>query len=80
MGLGGKLTMFYVFFDLLFYFFCLLYGFCVERGGWRLQERGLGGVLAGREKQRKQSFLIARCPSYTAHTTSTRPVSDNLYC
>lgn len=70
--------MFYVFFDFIF-FLSFIWFLCgegrVEAPGERAR------WCSGRqEKQRKQSFLIARCPSYTAHTTSTRPVFDNLYC
>lgn len=75
---------------LLFYFFVLffLYGFCGrwEGGGSRSRERerGESDILAGRRqkegKKRKQSSLIACSPSHPTHTTSTRPVSDNLYC
>lgn len=56
---GGKLAMFYVF---LFYFFilffCLLYGFCVEIGGWRLRERS-----GGRQEKESVSLLLVALPS-----------------
>lgn len=64
-------------FDFNFIFiFVFLYGFCVEKEGERLQERGDSADLASR--RRKKQFPFARCPSNTKHTASSRPVFDNI--
>lgn len=72
---GGKLAMFYVF---LFYFFIFIFLSFVWFlcGDWRVAAPGEEWGSAGEGKR----FLIARCPSFTTHTTSTRPVFGNLYC
>lgn len=73
--LGRRLTMFYVFW---FYYlsFILFLG-----GGGRVQAPGeRGGWCSGQLEKERNHFFIARCPSYTKCTTSTRPVFDNLYC
>lgn len=69
-----------MYFDFIILFFCLFIWFLWEKwGGEAPGERG-ERRSGQQEKERKQSFLIARCKSYTTRTTSTRPVFDNLYC
>lgn len=52
----------YVFWIYYFIFFVFLYGFFVEKGGLRLQERGVGFVLAGRRKKKAVSLLLVALP------------------
>lgn len=65
---------------LILLFYCLFIWFLWEKGGEGGSWREESGVLAGRRRKESRLFLIARCPSYTTRTTSTRPVFDNLYC
>lgn len=65
---------------LILLFYCLFIWFLWEKGGEGGSWREESGVLAGGRRKESRLFLIARCPSFTTRTTSTRPVFDNLYC
>lgn len=66
--LGGKDNIVHC----IFILFCLFILSYLGEGDVRLQKRGKSEVV-------RSSFLIARNPSCTMHTTSTRPVFDNVY-
>lgn len=72
---GGKVSNVLCIFILVFYFIFLsfVWFLCGDR---RVAAPGEEWGSAGEGKR----FLIARCPSFTTHTTSTRPVFGNLYC